>query len=62
MSENKVHYDSLSDEVLAEFSKNGDDNAFNELVIRYLNKIRFIARTAKHSTRTGVVRLGDMFH
>lgn len=44
MSENKVHYDSLSDEVLAEFSKNGDDNAFNELVIRYLNKIRFIAR------------------
>ena len=44
MSENKVHYDSLSDEVLTEFSKNGDDNAFNELVIRYLKLIRFIAR------------------
>ena len=44
MSEIKVHYDSLSDEVLAEFSKNGDDNAFNELVIRYLKLIRFIAR------------------
>ena len=44
MSENKVHYDSLSDDVLAGYSKNGDDNAFNELVIRYLNKIRFIAR------------------
>ena len=37
-------YATLSDDVLAEFSKNGDDNAFNELVIRYLNKIRFIAR------------------
>ena len=44
MSEIKVHYDSLSDEVLAEFSKNGDDNAFNELVIRYLKLIGFIAR------------------
>ena len=44
MSENKVHYDSLSDEVLADFSKNGDDNAFNELAIRYLSRIRFIAR------------------
>lgn len=37
-------YASLSDDVLADFSKNGDDNAFNELVIRYLKKIRFIAR------------------
>ena len=37
-------YSTLSDDVLAEFSKNGDDNAFNELAIRYLNKIRFIAR------------------
>lgn len=49
MSENKVHYDSLSDEVLADFSKNGDDNAFNELAIRYLSKISFIAR--KYSAR-----------
>ena len=37
-------YSSLSDDVLAEFSKNGDDNAFNELAIRYLSRIRFIAR------------------
>ena len=29
-------YSSLSDDVLAGYSKNGDDNAFNELVIRYL--------------------------
>ena len=49
MSDNKVHYDSLSDEVLADFSKNGDDNAFNELAIRYLSKISFIAR--KYSAR-----------
>ena len=37
-------YSTLSDEVLAEISKDGDDRAFNELVIRYLGKIRFIAR------------------
>ena len=37
-------YATLSDDVLADYSKNGDDNAFNELVIRYLSKIRFIAR------------------
>ena len=43
MADSKVYYASLSDDALAEFSKN-DDNAFNELVIRYLNKIRFIAR------------------
>jgi len=44
MAHTKGLYSTLSDDVLAEFSKNGDDNAFNELVIRYLNKIRFIAR------------------
>ena len=49
MSENKVHYNTLSDDVLADFSKNGDDNAFNELAIRYLSKISFIAR--KYSVR-----------
>ena len=37
-------YSTLSDDVLAEISKDGDDNAFNELVIRYLGIIRFIAR------------------
>ena len=37
-------YSTLSDDVLAEISKDGDDRAFNELVIRYLGKIRFIAR------------------
>lgn len=44
MAHTKGLYSTLSDDVLAEFSKNGDDNAFNELAIRYLNKIRFIAR------------------
>ena len=44
MAHTKGLYLTLSDDVLAEFSKNGDDNAFNELAIRYLNKIRFIAR------------------
>ena len=37
-------YSTLSDDVLAEISKDGDDNAFNELVLRYLGRIRFIAR------------------
>ena len=44
MAHTKGLYSTLSDDVLAEISKNGDDNAFNELAIRYLNKIRFIAR------------------
>ena len=44
MAHTKGLYSTLSDDVLAEFSKNGDDNAFNELVIRYLKSIRFIAR------------------
>ena len=44
MANIKGLYSTLSDDVLAEFSKNGDDNAFNELAIRYLSKIRFIAR------------------
>ena len=37
-------YSALSDDVLAELSKEGDDSAFNELAIRYLGLIRFIAR------------------
>ena len=44
MADKKGMYTSLSDDVLAGYSKNGDDNAFNELVIRYLKLIRFIAR------------------
>ena len=44
MAEKKGMYTSLSDDVLAGYSKNGDDNAFNELVIRYLKLIGFIAR------------------
>ena len=44
MVDSKGSYSTLSDDVLAEFSKNGDDNAFNELAIRYLSRIRFIAR------------------
>ena len=44
MADKKGMYTSLSDDVLAGYSKNGDDNAFNELVIRYLKLIGFIAR------------------
>lgn len=44
MSNSKNSYGSLSDNILAGLSKNGDDNAFNELSIRYLNLISAIAR------------------
>ena len=44
MANIKGLYSALSDDVLAEISKDGDDNAFNELVIRYLGRIRTIAR------------------
>lgn len=37
-------YNSLDDNTLAKLSKSGDDNAFNELAMRYLNTINFIAR------------------
>ena len=33
MADKKGMYTSLSDDVLAGYSKNGDDNALNELVI-----------------------------
>lgn len=44
MARFKGMYSTLSDDVLAELSKDGDDNAFNELAIRYLGRLRFIAR------------------
>ena len=44
MANIKGSYPTLTDDVLAELSKDGDDKAFNELAIRYLGKIRFIAR------------------
>lgn len=44
MSNSDNSYSSLSDSVLAKLSKNGDDNAFNELAMRYLSTINFIAR------------------
>lgn len=44
MGESTYSYNSLDDNTLARLSKNGDDNAFNELVMRYLNTINFIAR------------------
>lgn len=44
MSESANSYNSLDDNTLAKLSKNGDDNAFNELAMRYLNTINFIAR------------------
>lgn len=44
MGESTNSYNSLDDNTLARLSKNGDDNAFNELAMRYLNTINFIAR------------------
>ena len=44
MSESANSYNSLDDNTLARLSKNSDDNAFNELAMRYLNTINFIAR------------------
>lgn len=44
MGEFANSYTSLSDNDLAILSKNGDDNAFNELGIRYLVTINCIAR------------------
>lgn len=43
MSENANSYDSLSDDILAVLVKNGDDNAFKELYIRYIGTISHIA-------------------
>lgn len=37
-------YSTLSDAILAKYVKEGDDSAFDELVIRYLGTISFIAR------------------
>lgn len=50
MSNAKYSYSALSDDVLAELSKDSDEYAFNELVLRYLGKISFIAR--KYSARS----------
>ena len=44
MVDSKGSYSTLAEYVLSEFTKDGDDNAFNELAIRYLSRIRFIAR------------------
>ena len=44
MANFKGLYSTLSDDVLAELSKDGIDNAFNELAMRYLGIISFIAR------------------
>lgn len=50
MSNAKNSYSTLPDDVLAELSKHSDEQAFNELVLRYLGKIGFIAR--KYSARS----------
>lgn len=44
MGESTYSYNSLDNNTLARLSKDGDDNAFNELAMRYLNTINFIAR------------------
>ena len=49
MSNAKDSYRALSDDVLAELSKDSDEQAFSELVLRYLGRISFIAR--KYSAR-----------
>ena len=49
MSDAKNSYSTLSDDVLALRTRDGDERAFNELVMRYLGRISFIAR--KYSAR-----------
>jgi RNA polymerase sporulation-specific sigma factor len=49
VSDAKNSYSTLSDDVLALRTKDGDERAFNELVMRYLGRISFIAR--KYSAR-----------
>ncbi len=44
MSENKISYSSLPDNVLAKYVRSGNNTAFNELAVRYLRTINFIAR------------------
>ncbi len=44
MTEANGSYKSLSDAILAKLVADGDDSAFDELVIRYLGTISFIAR------------------
>lgn len=44
MANFKGLYSTLSDDVLAELSKDGIDNAFNELAMRYVGIISYIAR------------------
>lgn len=44
MAELENSYGFLSDAILAKLAKNGDENAFDELVVRYLGTISFIAR------------------
>lgn len=39
----KYSYSTLADDVLAELYNGGDDGAFNELAVRYLSKIGYIA-------------------
>ncbi len=49
VSNAKDSYRALSDDVLAELSKEGDEQAFSELVLRYFGRISYIAR--KYSAR-----------
>ena len=49
VSNAKDSYSTLSDDVLAQLVRDGDNTAFNELVLRYLGRISYIAR--KYSAR-----------
>ena len=44
MNSAKDYFGTFSDDTLAKLSKDGDEGAFNELVMRYLGKITSIAR------------------
>ncbi len=44
MDSAKYSFGTFSDDALAKLSKDGDESAFNELVMRYLGKITSIAR------------------
>ncbi len=44
MSKSTSSYSLLDDNTLAQLTKNGDDNAYNELMMRYLKTVSFISR------------------
>nr|WP_301282421.1 sigma-70 family RNA polymerase sigma factor [Lachnoclostridium sp. MSJ-17] len=66
VSSAKISYGTLSDDVLAQHAKDGDERAFNELVLRYLGRISSVARKyfARGYEHTDFVQEGllGLFH